>query len=85
MTNQTTLITTPIAPELIAAWEKLYQRGDYSAIGAICGVPHNYITRALTDKKATIDIYNGIKKFYEERSNNLKLQIKDAKALNAIG
>lgn len=72
----------PIDSSLIEAWKGLYRRGDYSAIGRICKVPHNYIMNALESGQADKPIYNAIKKFYQSRSELLNSQKREAKKLN---
>lgn len=72
----------PIDSTLIEAWKQLYRRGDYSAIGRVCKVPHNYIMNAFESGQAEKSIYNAMKKFYQQRSDLLNSQKKEAKKLN---
>lgn len=75
-----------IAIELVQAWRDFYQYGDYSAIAEQCGAEPYEIQRILKinkHPKASEDVFQAIKKFYDERAKDLQQQKVFAKSLNA--
>lgn len=73
----------PIDDALVAAWRKMYTRGDYTRIAEMCNTKHNYVMNALSSGRAEKNLYNAMKKFYQKRSDLMNSQKKEIKKLNA--
>lgn len=76
--------TIVISDDLLNAWRQLFKHGDYTAIGEQYKVSHQKIRNAFINKEAPTYIYNAIKKFYLQRSENLKEQMELAENLKTV-
>jgi hypothetical protein len=62
-----------IVPKIYSKfWKKHYQRGDMNAIAAVLKKSPQTISAAMNKEKATVELIQGINRFYRLRAESLQ-------------